>query len=141
MTDEQMTDEEMTEKFEIEPETGEGRFIIQVGGKELDLREAYPLSNGDHKRLKKKGINLAHALKKENVDIDSLTNMALIIFTKIDKSVTMNMIDELSANGREMRQMFVIMAEIEKEALEKPDIPFSDTSTTSEKSTDGPKKK
>lgn len=66
---------------------------IKVGGREVDIKKAIPLTIRDWKQLKERNINLRDL---SNPDVDTLSGFLLYLVQKVDPAATQEEVDALA---------------------------------------------
>lgn len=66
---------------------------IKIGGREVDIKKAIPLTIRDWKQLKERNINLRDL---SNPDVDTLSGFLLYLVQKVDPGATQEEVDALA---------------------------------------------
>lgn len=117
-----------------EKEAPKTRFTI--GGKEIDIRAAFPFTLGDLRKLGKMKL-LDREGNVNMTDADAVAKVLLYVIHKIDKEITEDQIDATSL--QDLRKMVLGFSFLMKEGLEVPpgDHPTSTRSSSSDENLDG----
>lgn len=108
------------------------RFVITVGGKEVDLTEVPALTLGDKKVLKKDGLDFTKYIRDRAIEPDDEIKLVTFILRKMNSQVTSADVEAMPAmNATRVVEFFL-------KRSSDVDDPFSTRSTSSGLSTAGP---
>ena len=107
------------------------RFIMKVGGADVDVTEIPALTVGDRKALKAAGVDFIKYARDRQIDPEDEAKMLLHILKKRRSETTIDEVDEIPAMVSSSFLQFFMRRSAEV------DDPFSTRSTSLEKPTDG----
>ena len=77
---------------------------VTVNGKKADLNKAFPITIGDYKKLKERGLS-REILSSAEFDLDDLSTFCWYFLNKANNDITVEDVDELDIHSNVLKEV------------------------------------